>query len=413
MDGSVNGSVSGQMNFGGDGSVVTVTTKQHTGVNIVDIVVDNVTYHVYAPEPDSITISDLLTEGTKIGRITINNVNYDIYAPTGGGGSDVSVIPLLDQGTEIASITVDGNTAHIYAPTPQTVSASAQYNTGTLVGSINISGNITYFYIPDYGADITALDNRLDTAEDNITSLTGRVETAEDNITSLTGRVGTAEGNITGLTTRMGTAEGNITSLGNRMGTAEGNITNLAGRMTEAETDITALGIECDAIAADLAAPYDEESTYSVGDYCTYNKVLYQCNTAISTAEEWDSTHWTDVKVTEDISDIKQSLSVKETVPSFNTQAITDSASDPSFIQKSGNTVTVFLNFSASATVTAWSTLIGTLPSGYRPPKTIFPLGKIGNNIATLRVGSDGGILSSVGMSSGNSANISFTFMTS
>lgn len=115
----------------------------------------------------------------------------------------------------------------------------------------------------------------------------------------------------------------------------------------------------------------------------------------------------------DDISEIKQSLSVKETTPSFNTQAITDSASDPSFIQKSGNTVTVFLNFSASATVTAWSTLIGTLPSGYRPPKTIFPLGKIGNNIATLRVGSDGGILSSVGMSSGNSANISFTFMTS
>lgn len=309
MDGSVNGSVSGQMNFGGDGSIVTVTTKQHTGVNIVDITVDGVVYHVYAPEPNSIVISDLLTEGTKIGRITINNVNYDIYAPTGGGGSDVTVIPLLNQGTEIASITVDGNTAHIFAPTPQTVSAAAQYNTGTLVGSININGTITYFYIPDYGADITALDGRLDTAEDNITSLTGRVGTAEDNITALTGRVGTAEGNITGLTTRMGTAEGNITSLGNRMGTAEGNITNLAGRMTEAETDITALGIECDAIAADLAAPYDEESTYSVGDYCTHNKVLYQCTTAISTAEEWDSTHWTAVKVTEDISEIKQSLS--------------------------------------------------------------------------------------------------------
>lgn len=309
MDGSVNGSVSGQMHFGGDGSIVTVTTKEHTGVNIVDITVDGVVYHVYAPEPDSIVISDLLTEGTKIGRITINNVNYDIYAPTSGGGSDVTVIPLLDQGTEIASITVDGNTAHIFAPTPQTVSAAAQYNTGTLVGSININGTITYFYIPDYGADITALDGRLDTAEDNITSLTGRVGTAEDNITALTGRVGTAEGNITGLTTRMVTAEGNITGLTNRMGAAEGNITNLAERMTEAETDITALGIECDAIAADLAAPYDEESTYSVGDYCTHNKVLYQCNTDISTAEEWDSTHWTAVKVTEEISEINSALS--------------------------------------------------------------------------------------------------------
>ena len=308
MDASVTGNVSGQMNFGGDGSIVTVTTKQHTGVNIVDITVDNVVYHVYAPQPDSIVISDLLTEGTKIGRITINNVNYDIYAPTDGSGSDVSVIPLLDQGTEIASITVDGETAHIFAPTPQTVSATAQYDTGTLVGSINIAGNITYFYIPDYGADITALDNRLDIAEDDITALDLRLDTAEDNITGLTGRMGTAEGNITGLTTRMGTAEGNITGLTNRMGAAEGNITNLGGRMTQAETDITALGIECDAIAADLAAPYDEESTYSEGDYCTYNKVLYQCNTDISTAEEWDSTHWTVVKVTDDITQINTNL---------------------------------------------------------------------------------------------------------
>ena len=308
MQGNVSGNVSGQMIFGGEGSVVAITTKQHTGVNIVDITVDNVVYHVYAPQPDSIVISDLLTEGTKIGRITINNVNYDIYAPTDGSGSDVSVIPLLDQGTEIASIIVDGETAHIFAPTPQAVSATAQYDTGTLVGSINIGGNITYFYIPDYGADITGLDNRLDLAEDDITALDLRLDTAEDNITGLTTRMGTAEGNITGLTTRMGTAEGNITGLTNRMGAAEGAITNLGGRMTEAETDITALGIECDAIASDLAAPYDEESTYSIGDYCTHDKVLYQCNTVISTAEEWDISHWDAVKVTDDIAEINTNL---------------------------------------------------------------------------------------------------------
>lgn len=309
MQGNVSGNVSGEMIFGGNGSIVTVTTKQFTGVNIVDISVDGVVYHVYAPQPDSIVISDLLTEGTKIGRITINNVNYDIYAPTDGSGSDVSVIPLLDHGTEIASITVDGETAHIFAPTPQAVSATAQYDTGTLVGNINIGGNITYFYIPDYGADITALDGRLDLAEDDITALDLRLDTAEDNITGLTTRMGTAEGNITGLTTRMGTAEGNITGLTNRMGAAEGNITNLSGRMTQAETDITALGIECDAIAADLTSPYDEESTYSVGDYCTHDKVLYKCNTDISTAEEWDVSHWDAVKITDDITEINTNLS--------------------------------------------------------------------------------------------------------
>lgn len=42
-----------------------------------------------------------------------------------------------------------------------------------------------------------------------------------------------------------------------------------------------------------LADRYDATSTYAVGDYCIYGGQLYKCTTAISTAEAWDSTHWT------------------------------------------------------------------------------------------------------------------------
>ena len=47
----------------------------------------------------------------------------------------------------------------------------------------------------------------------------------------------------------------------------------------------------------DIAPEYDATATYSVGDYVTYNKILYKCATAITTAEAFDDTKWTAVKV--------------------------------------------------------------------------------------------------------------------
>lgn len=47
----------------------------------------------------------------------------------------------------------------------------------------------------------------------------------------------------------------------------------------------------------DIAPEYDATATYSVGDYVTYNKTLYKCATAITTAEAFDDTKWTAVKV--------------------------------------------------------------------------------------------------------------------
>ena len=42
-----------------------------------------------------------------------------------------------------------------------------------------------------------------------------------------------------------------------------------------------------------LPVAYSSSDTYAVGDYCTHNDLVYVCNTAISTAEAWDETHWT------------------------------------------------------------------------------------------------------------------------
>ena len=41
------------------------------------------------------------------------------------------------------------------------------------------------------------------------------------------------------------------------------------------------------------AAVYDPEGEYLVGDYCTHDGIMYQCNTAIvSPGETWDPDHW-------------------------------------------------------------------------------------------------------------------------
>ena len=48
---------------------------------------------------------------------------------------------------------------------------------------------------------------------------------------------------------------------------------------------------------------YDNSSTYSVGDYTRYLDKVYKCNTAIETAEDFDSSKWTQSTVLEYLKD--------------------------------------------------------------------------------------------------------------
>ena len=46
---------------------------------------------------------------------------------------------------------------------------------------------------------------------------------------------------------------------------------------------------------ANIAATYDATATYAKGAYAIYNSVVYECISAISTAEAWNSEHWRQV----------------------------------------------------------------------------------------------------------------------
>jgi len=56
----------------------------------------------------------------------------------------------------------------------------------------------------------------------------------------------------------------------------------------------------------DLFAPeYSTSATYSRGDFCMFQELLYVCNTDISTPESWNSAHWDEISVTDAIGSLE------------------------------------------------------------------------------------------------------------
>ena len=73
---------------------------------------------------------------------------------------------------------------------------------------------------------------------------------------------------------------------------------------------------ESDAFITD---EYDAESTYAIGDMVIHENALYVCSTAITTAEAWNSAHWT-------LTDIATAIgTVKTAIPTKTSQLQNDS----------------------------------------------------------------------------------------
>lgn len=57
-----------------------------------------------------------------------------------------------------------------------------------------------------------------------------------------------------------------------------------------------------------IANEYSSSSTYAVGDIVNHLGTTYRCTTAISTAEAWTAGHWTEVKVANEVTDLKSAV---------------------------------------------------------------------------------------------------------
>lgn len=55
------------------------------------------------------------------------------------------------------------------------------------------------------------------------------------------------------------------------------------------------------AVTSLIAPAYDNTATYAVGDYTVHGGLLYKCTTAVSTAEDFDSSKWTATTVMQEV----------------------------------------------------------------------------------------------------------------
>lgn len=118
--------------------------------------------------------------------------------------------------------------------------------------------------------------------------------------------------------------------------TAQGDATQAITDAGNADTKATTAKNAADGALASIADEYLSTNTYAVNDLVIYNSLLYKCNTAISTPEAWNASHWTRVSV-------ETQLNTKANSSSLATVATTGQYSDlngkPSIPVFSGRTV--------------------------------------------------------------------------
>ena len=93
--------------------------------------------------------------------------------------------------------------------------------------------------------------------------------------------------------------------------------TNVADGMymvTDSSTGTRKLSLQkvLDKAGGNVADDYDATATYDVGDLCVYKGVLYECTTAITTAEAWNSAHWSRINLGDIISDLEDRVDTIE-----------------------------------------------------------------------------------------------------
>lgn len=151
----LSGSVAGIIELLGGGSKVTITPMVVDGVEIMEIKVDDNTYHIYCPDSDTVSIDPALESGTLVATFTIDGNDIEIYAPTPESPTSVSVDDLLTSGVTVATITVNDTPYVIKVPSGVgSVTVDQIVSTGTKIASITVDENTTDLYAPSGGGSI-------------------------------------------------------------------------------------------------------------------------------------------------------------------------------------------------------------------------------------------------------------------
>lgn len=266
------------------------------------------------PIPDTYTRGD--NESHTITVLVYDSENPDCGLMAGSVSAavarqDGNTIPLTTGTKGAATVPVklaDGSTAQA---TPCTITlkqacfdcpgqvvvvirlVSGETITSVFVGSGKVNAGLTNSIIDpgDVITDITAL----------IAAAEQAAEDAQAALTQATAVVSYAE--QTGKTdAQKAQARENIGAI------SDSDLDDL--RMTDLQ-----LGGAISDVGHSLAADYNwQTGTYAVGDYVMYGDKLYRCATAIATPETWTPAHWTEVKLSGEVTDLKGAVETMEPV---------------------------------------------------------------------------------------------------
>lgn len=134
------------------------------------------------------------------------------------------------------------------------------------------------------------------------------------------------------------------------------------------------------------ANAYDNTRTYNIGAYCIYNNTLYRCNTVISTAEDFNSSHWDAVTILQGIADTGwRTLSLESGITQYS-----NADKYKCRYRRIGKHVFVV---GCVKGISAQSTTVATLPAGYRSSNTYrYITGRNQSGNAILSMDTDGTI---------------------
>lgn len=161
----------------------------------------------------------------------------------------------------------------------------------------------------EQGATLLALVTRMGTDEAAIRSHDGRLVVLENDGTNIKARLSDVESGTATLNELLTDLNLNMITISNDVEGLKSNAVRFdtvqnksAAQKLQARENTDSAGI------ASLATAYSSSARYAVGDMVTYDGKLYTCKTAITTAEAWNSSHWTEVTVGDQLSDLKDDL---------------------------------------------------------------------------------------------------------
>ena len=79
-------------------------------------------------------------------------------------------------------------------------------------------------------------------------------------------------------------------------------------QIEELASNLRAVSDETYSAAVAVADVYNATSSYDIGDYCIKSTLLYKCNTAIPSGEVWNSNHWDEICVSDELNEIRSSV---------------------------------------------------------------------------------------------------------